>query len=48
MRERLASVGGQLEIVSANGETRISAWIPLQHAVATEDDRDEVLVAEGA
>lgn len=47
MRERLASVGGQLEIVSANGETRISAWIPLQHAVATEDDSDEVLATAG-
>jgi two-component system NarL family sensor kinase len=34
MRERLDSVGGELTVASEAGETRISAWIPLQHAVA--------------
>ncbi|QEI06281.1 histidine kinase [Pigmentiphaga aceris] len=45
MRERLDSVGGQLEITSMHGDTRISAWIPMQHAIATDDDRDELLAS---
>jgi two-component system NarL family sensor kinase len=33
MRERLDSVGGELLVTSADGETRISASIPRQHAI---------------